>query len=259
MDTRYWGPSGWKFLHLVTFGYNKMDKQTYKEFFETLPYVLPCKFCRSSLITYYEKLPVSEALDTKESLTRWLWKIHGCVNEKLRSQGQTIPQDPTFAQVKTIYEERIAYGCTRTEFPGWEFLFSIVENHPLAKGDTSTPMPGAPSRESLVGASDEELLKWNYLSGDRRFQYICKFWSLLPSVMPFQEWRIVWARNAFDFCESKGDTKKKLWEIRCAIESELDLINRTKYRQLCSELRQHTSGCSKNRRARTCRKKKKIA
>jgi len=259
MDTRYWGPSGWKFLHLVTFGYNKLDKQIYKEFFESLPYVLPCKFCRSSLITYYEKLPVAEALDSKESLARWLWKIHGHVNQKLRNQGQTIPVDPTFAQVKQIYEERIAYGCTRTEFPGWEFLFSVVENHPLAKGDTSTPIPGAPPLESLVGASDEELLKWNYLSGDRRFQYICKFWSLLPSVMPFREWKTIWARNAFDFCQSKVDTKKKLWSIRCAIESELELLNRTNYRDLCSDLRQHKSGCSKNRRARTCRKKKKIA
>lgn len=259
MDTRYWGPSGWKFLHLVSFGYNKLDKQKYKEFFETLPFVLPCKFCRSSLVTYYEKLPVADALDSKESLTRWLWKIHGHVNQKLRDQGQTIPVDPTFAQVKRIYEERIDYGCTRTEFPGWEFLFSVVENHPLAKGDTSTPMPGAPQLETLVGASDKELLKWNYLSGDRRYAYICKFWSLLPSVMPFDEWRTAWARNSFDFCESKGDTKKKLWEIRCAIESELELLNRTNYRELCSDLRQHKSGCSKNKRARTCRKKKKIA
>ena len=164
MDTRYWGPSGWKFLHLVTFGYNKLDKQKYKDFFETLPFVLPCKFCRSSLVMYYEKLPVADALDSKESLSRWLWKIHGHVNQKLRDQGQRIEPDPMFAQVKKIYDERIAYGCTRTEFPGWEFLFSVVENHPLAKGDTSTPMPDAPPLESLVGASDTELLKWNYLS-----------------------------------------------------------------------------------------------
>jgi hypothetical protein len=258
MDTRYWGPSGWKFLHLVTFGYEQKEKTKYKQFFELLPYVLPCKFCRSSLVSHYEKLPVSEALDSKESLTRWMWKIHGQVNQKLRDQRQKIPEDPSFALVKKLYEERIGYGCTQTEFPGWEFLFSIIENHPLAKGDTSTPIPGAPPIESLDG-SDLELLKWNYLSGEKRFGYICKFWTLLPSVMPFQEWKHIWKRNSFEFCDEQSLSKKKLWAIRCAIESELDLLNRTNYRELCSDLRQYKSGCSKNKRARTCRKKKKIA
>ena len=75
------------------------------EFLESLPFVLPCKFCRSSLITYYEDLPPEDALDSKEQLSKWMWKIHGKVNEKLRSQGQHIPPDPTYAMVKKIYME----------------------------------------------------------------------------------------------------------------------------------------------------------
>jgi hypothetical protein len=201
-------------------------------------------------------LPIS--VDSKESLTKWLWKIHGSVNDKLREQKQKIPEDPPFALVKEIYEERLAYGCTRTEFPGWEFLFSIVENHPLAR-ETSSPMPGAPPLDTIDPSNHQELLKWNYLSGDLRYAYICKFWSLLPSIMPFQEWKTVWdaSMTNTDFCTTKTDTKKKLWSLRCTIESQLELLNRTNYKELCTDLRQHKSGCSKNRRARTCRKKNK--
>lgn len=261
MDTRYWGPSGWRFLHLVSFGYNPRDKIGMREFLEILPFVLPCKFCRSSLITYYEELPPSSALDSAASLSRWMWKIHGKVNDKLRGQGQTIPPDPTYAMVKRIYTDRLHSGCSKTEFPGWEFLFSIVENHPLSKGETSSPMPNAPPLETIDPSNDKELCKWNYLSPEKRFHYICRFWAVLPSVLPFQEWRTSWQLHAHDFCEttwtSKSASRKGLWAIRCAINADLEDINTTKFRRLCNDLKLHKSGCASNRRARTCRKPRK--
>ena len=163
MDTRFWGPSGWRLLHLMTFAYNpQRDKKAMREFLKCLPFVLPCKFCRSSLSQYYEELPYEPALESTSALTRWMWKIHGKVNNKLRGQGQTIPPDPTFAMVKRIYTERLAHGCSKTEFPGWEFLFSIVENHPLTRGEHSISMSGAPPLSSIDSDNDKELCKWNF-------------------------------------------------------------------------------------------------
>jgi hypothetical protein len=117
-------------------------------------------------------MPVEEALGSKESLSKWLYEIHNRVNETLRSQGQKVPPNPPFSQVKEIYEQRLIYGCSKTEFPGWEFLFSIVESHPLARKEA--PLPEAPPKETLKG--HENLLLWNYLSGSCRFQYVCRFW-----------------------------------------------------------------------------------
>lgn len=261
MDTRYWGPSGWRLLHLVTFGYEPKQKKEMLLFLQCLPFVLPCKFCRSSLITYYEDLPPEDHLQSKESVSKWMWKIHSKVNEKLRSQGQTIPPDPTYAMVKKIYTERLAYGCTKVEFPGWDFLFSIVENHPLAKGDTSTPMPNAPPLETIDPSNHKELLKWNYLESEIRYSYLCTFWKSLPAILPFPEWKLIWNGYRDQFCDTTLSNKqaslKTLWNIRCSINKELHQINKTSFRALCNDLKVHKSGCAKSRNARTCRKKRK--
>ena len=86
------------------------------KFFEALPYVLPCKFCRYSLSEYMQDLPLADALadPAPYALAKWLWKIHNKVNEKLRKQNLNVEPDPTFAAVKALYLERLALGCTRT-------------------------------------------------------------------------------------------------------------------------------------------------
>lgn len=261
MDTRFWGPSGWRFLHLVSIGYEPSQRTAMLRFLEALPYVLPCKFCRSSLITYYDDLPPEDHLDSGQALSKWMWKIHGKVNAKLRTQGQQIPPDPTYAMVKKVYTERLNSGCTKTEFPGWDFLFSIVENHPLTKGERSTPIPGAPPRDSIDPTNRRDLLKWNYLDADIRYQYVCQFWDSLPFVLPFLEWRLLWTDHGARFCSttwpSKYDALRGLWQIRCAITKELHQLNRTSFRELCNELKLHRSGCGLSRNARTCRKKRK--
>lgn len=259
MDTRFWGPSGWRLLHLLSFGYTPSQKTEMAKFLEALPYVLPCKYCRSSLITYYEELPFEKALGSRESLSRWMWKIHGKVNEKLRGQGQSIPPDPTYAMVKQIYTERLNYGCTKTEFPGWNFLFSIVENHPFS--DSPVPMPDAPPLESIDPSDFSTLLKWNYLDPSIRFQFVCQFWNSLPHSLPFEEWRGFWKQEEGNFCqktwETKAEARRGLWQIRKRIDTELNHLHTKTFRDLCSDLRLHRSGCGKSRKARTCRRKRK--
>ncbi len=242
---------------MITFAYNpEKDKAAMKQFLEVLPFVLPCKFCRSNLISHYEKLPLEDALDSRDSLSKWMYKIHGLVNEKLRSQGQQVPDDPPFSQVKELYEQRLAFGCSKTDFPGWEFLFSIVESHPLTQKEQ--PLPEAPPRESCK--SEKELLQWNYLSGNSRFHYVCKFWKLLSYVLPFPEWRTIWKEEMKDCCAKTWETKqtslRALWTLRKQIEEKLELLNRTTYHDLCKTLRYYKSGCAykQNRNTRTCRR-----
>ena len=238
---------------MISFAYDpQRDKKYMKEFLETLPYILPCKFCRSSLTQYYKELPFE--LDSRESFSLWFYRIHGKVNQKLRSQGQQIPPDPPFSTVKSIYTERLQYGCTKTDFPGWEFLFSLVENHPLF--ETSSPIPNAPPLETLKDSDDSELIYWNYISPQKRYKALCHFWSLLPHILPFSEWRNAWkkySKQCIISGKSKSKALKYLYKVRCSIEKELDLLNRTTFQYLCNDLRLHRSGCSKSRNARTCR------
>ena len=101
MDTRFWGPSGWRLLHLITFAYEpERDKKNVCKFFHKLPYVLPCKFCRASLSEYMLEDPVEDACASPEKLQRWLWRIHNKVTAKLRAAGSV---SYTHLTLPTIY------------------------------------------------------------------------------------------------------------------------------------------------------------
>ena len=250
MDTRFWGPSGWRLLHSITFAYNPtQDKKHVEELFRTLPFVLPCKFCRTSLQTYMETDPLEPALESRDSLSMWLWRIHNCVNAKLRDQKLPVEPDPPFHQVKEFYEGLLGSGCTKTTFDGWDFLFSVADLHPMsATARKSVPMPGAPLCDTM--RSDEEKNKWNCLTPKERIPYYRRFWVALGPSLPFKEWRTFWANK-------KTQTKQLLWKTRCAMETKLYLLNRCKYSSLCKTLKLHRSGCNKSKRARTCRKEKR--
>ena len=250
MDTRYWGPSGWKLLHSITFSYSKEKKEFYKEFFFNIAFVLPCKFCRKSYSEYITELPVD--VSSKENFTKWLWKIHNKVNEKLRSQNLCNYEDPEFSFVKKMYTQKLIQGCSKVNFEGWEFLFSVVEGHPYSKL----------SLGSKPFASDEECntpLKRNInnsMEPSERLIYYKKFWEDLSKVLPFQEWTILWKKFDSATYNTRASLLKNLYKIRCGLETELELENKTQFLSLCKELRRYKSGCNKSTRSKTCRKKK---
>lgn len=263
MDTRFWGPSGWKLLHAITFGYdpnNVKSKAAIQTTFEMLPFVLPCKFCRSSLTEYMEKYPLEPALESKANLTKWLWLIHNEVNKKLRTQRLQVAQDPPFAKVKEIYEGLLAYGCSQTEFPGWDFLFSLAELHPMSKtAKASLPINGHPECNTIK--TREERNRWNCMEPDERLVLYKKFWFSIGKALPFPEWRKSWVTHsegqvASLYLGSRAGTLKWLWRLRCKMETDLKLLNRCKYSSLCKTLKTHRSGCAKSLKAKTCRRKR---
>ena len=134
MDTRFWGPSGWKLLHSITSQYplypGDKDKETYHIFFRTLPFILPCIYCRMSLSDYYQKIPITEKidavgypLDSRHNLNYWLYTIHNLVNDKLRGQGLIKTPNPEFKVMNRKY-------AGKDYQDGWDFLYAIVLNYP---------------------------------------------------------------------------------------------------------------------------------
>ena len=257
MDTRFWGPSGWRLLHLITFTYEPTHSEKVGKFFETLPYVLPCKFCRCSLTEYMEEDPVKDSLGSRKALTKWLWRIHNKVNDKLRGQGLAQAQEPNppFDTAKQVYEERVDQGCIKTEFEGWDFLFSVAENHPFSPSSkNSLPMEGCPSLEEKLCLKEKN--HWNLLKPEERYVKFEEFWLTIGSVLPFQEWIDAWTSSELnkENLISRGACIKELWRIRCSMEKSLDLVNKEKFRSLCKRIRENRSGCGKKPRARTCRR-----
>ena len=87
MNVNKWGPSGWTFLHTITFNYplepTPEDKENYSKYFEMVGNMLPCKYCRQSYKIYYKYMPIDPFLDSREGVCFWLYKLHDLINKKI--------------------------------------------------------------------------------------------------------------------------------------------------------------------------------
>ena len=84
IDPKYWGNHSWIFLNSLGMVYNPNLKNEYKNFFELLSKLLPCSKCKKHLNSNLDTL--SESLDNKISLLKWLLKVRNNVpanNKKL--------------------------------------------------------------------------------------------------------------------------------------------------------------------------------
>ena len=111
MNTTFWGPDGWKFLHILTFIYpenpNSDEKIKMKRFMNSICFILPCKYCRLSFTKYMKSLPIDDYLDSRDLCIEWLYKIHNKVNKKLRIQGFCKHSNPELADIKLHYTKDI--------------------------------------------------------------------------------------------------------------------------------------------------------
>ena len=151
MNTTFWGPSGWTFLHTLTFIYPEnpsySDKVKMQSFMNSIAYILPCKYCRISFTKYSKSLSIVNYLDNREKIVEWLYKIHNKVNKKLRTQGFCKYENPEIDTVKHKYKpivEHITHLCSKNTAQssnttqdiinyicdlGRDFLGSIVFNY----------------------------------------------------------------------------------------------------------------------------------
>lgn len=245
MDTRKWGPPLWRLLHLVAEGPNA---NKCRAFWETLPFILPCKFCRASLTAYYEALPIPSK---QEDFSLWMYKIHNMVSQKLRDQGQTLDPDPPYEAVQARYKTLLEAGCTATEFPAWEGLFSIADNHPSSSPSAPMPEPPSPPPTSL-----KERNRYNLLTPAERKEALKRFWTCVPAVLPFPLWQASWRRHAGPVTKAIRNRRSAmswLWAIQCGMNQDLQCSNKTNFHGLCKTIATYRSGCAKSTRAKTCR------
>lgn len=233
MDTRFWGPSGWKLLHLITYGYPEnptyQDKQTYGLFFNSLKYILPCKYCRKSLVKFYKQLPVEEHIKSKDTLTNWFYLIHNKVNNKLRRQGLLKTANPKKSEIDVFYEKLILNPC---QIPGWDFLYCMIFNFP----------------------KDRDSVPYDRLNGYITFfSYIGKVIPCKPYAQEFE--KIILKDPITKNFESNKMLVNWLYRINCKIDAKMGNKEKS-YKRICSVYNSHKAkACSKkNHKGKsTCR------
>lgn len=233
MDTRFWGPSGWELLHLISYNYPKNpspdDKINYGIFYMNLKDVLPCKYCRRSFTKYINNLPIDDYLESRDKLIEWVYLIHNKVNGKLRRQGLLNTQNPSLEEVNQKYEPMLKKRC---QLPGWDFIYSIVFNY--SEKD--------PNPEKVRG-------------------YLTLF-TYLGKVIPCPEYRKLY--NKFfekdpvsGHLTGRDKLIKWIYQLNCKINSKFKEPNKD-FSRLCGYYEKFRAGsCSKkNHKGKTCRKKK---
>ena len=111
-----WGPHGWKFLHYVSLGYpqepTENDKRYYKDFYTSLQNVLPCATCQGNYKKNLSELPIDNALQSRDSLVKWVIDVHNKVNKETNKR-------------ELRYDEAIQLYLTE-EQPVLEYCFKIL-------------------------------------------------------------------------------------------------------------------------------------
>lgn len=254
MDTRFWGPSGWKLFHLITFDNSNKSSISLARFLETIPYILPCKFCRTSLTDYYRQHPykVNGKMDPKLDLKKWMYTIHNCVNAKLRKQGLHPQADPTYEQVKKYYTEFKKESWDQQLLNLWDFLFSVAYHHPKESSVGSEPMPECPP-DIKKCRDPQEQNKWNVLPWKKRMYWYQSFWVFLPAVLPKEirtRWQKLEQTNPPQW-DSRRSMMAWLWRMRCGLDENFH----DPYTTVCHRIKTYSSDCGKKNGAITCRKR----
>jgi len=273
MDTRFWGPSGWKLLHLTATAPVAHPSKVLR-WFELLPYVLPCKYCRYSLSEYYEKLPLTLAIvKSPNAFSKWAYEIHNMVNEKLRSQGLLKTPNPPYEEVHRLYKNMAKTACD-SPMVGWDFLASIAYTTPT-KGVVSKPMPDIP-RHSLTLSEQN---RYNVLSKSARIAALKEWWLLIPAILPCHSWRAAWSKAAGlnphgvkaslnphgvkaaslnpPLNQGRGPVSCWLWDLESSVCSCLKCPTaHQSLPALKSELSAFESSCGSTKKRRTCRAKR---
>ena len=83
-----WGPTTWKFIHIVATAYpnnpTEEQKQYYKNFFHSIPYIIPCHKCSANFKKNLVELPLTEEIfQSRDYLLDWTIDMHNLVNKEL--------------------------------------------------------------------------------------------------------------------------------------------------------------------------------
>lgn len=258
MDTRFWGPSGWKLLHLVAAEPVGDRATAVAEWIHLLEYILPCKYCRASFHDYIRLQPLTdETLREPAAFSRWMYDIHNRVNGKLRGQGLLTARDPSWPTVQRRYKALHAGLCKGTPLLGWDFMTSVAFSTPAADY-VPVPMPDAPEPAVDWSTLDEATQnRYNLLSRQARLRYLKRWWQLIPSILPCEAWRAAWAaamKAQPPLERGREAVMRWMWRIEEGVCAGLRCPTPHRSRAAMEqEVSAYESGCSKAKKGKTCR------
>lgn len=119
--TKVWGSHSWITNHAITFGYpinpTEEEKKNYRNYFISLGNVLPCKYCRESYNIFIKTGDTKlryEDLSSRETLSKWFYRLHNAVNKKLDVEYNVSYEDVVekYESLRANCDDKNSKGCT---------------------------------------------------------------------------------------------------------------------------------------------------
>jgi hypothetical protein len=128
MLTSVWGPPMWHMLHTISFNYpvkpSKDDKDNYYNYFKSLIYILPCRYCRDNLKNNFKKVGLNKSVfKNRDTLSRFVYNLHEEINRMTGKKSEL-----SYNDVRDRYEHFRARCLNK---PG-------EENQKMEKGCTDS-------------------------------------------------------------------------------------------------------------------------
>lgn len=142
MDPSIWGPLAWQLIFDINWGVclarnssggsgsnstPRVDMvlvdAAVNSFYNSLQYLLPCKYCRESYREYLKSMGSVNTMDQNDctAALKWAYNLKNKVNDKLGKRDR-----PTFDQVMRRMKTYQAFG---SQYSVIDFLFIVVENY----------------------------------------------------------------------------------------------------------------------------------
>jgi hypothetical protein len=111
MSPDVWGPFFWTTMHIVSLGYSPKPSEKEQEaaikFYESLAYTIPCPICREHYSYLLEKMPIAQAVGSRDDLVLWVFNVHNAVNNQLGKPEITFDQ---YIQSMTALSKRSSFS-----------------------------------------------------------------------------------------------------------------------------------------------------
>lgn len=87
MKPKVWGKHFWYTIHMAAMGYPENptfeDKMAYKEFYQSIGKVLPCKKCTLNYARHFADMNIDAHMHSRQQLFNWTVYFHNTVNKEL--------------------------------------------------------------------------------------------------------------------------------------------------------------------------------
>jgi len=152
MMTSIWGPAMWHTLHTISFDYpvhpTNEEKKHYKEFIESLKYVLPCKYCRINLTNNLKIYPIQEChMKNRDTFSRYVYSLHEIINKMLGKKSGL-----SYCEVRERYEH-FRSRCTQSD---GKKVFKFNKTRKNKEKGCTTPLYGKNAKCVIKIIPEEE-------------------------------------------------------------------------------------------------------